>query len=221
MADAAWDGQVIGLDLDMTLVDTAEAMTAALSRVNHQLGTRVDVGACVAALGSPQREQLARWVPRGLLDEAMRVLAEAFVADGLPLVRVMPGALRLLSAVTGGSGTAVVVTSRRTRIAEACLRRCGLRPGVLVGGLSGGAKGGALRAHAVSCYIGDHPGDMAAALAAGVTAIGVTTGFHDARQLSAAGADVIIDTLVGLGPAQVATARRAAATRPPALSPAP
>jgi phosphoglycolate phosphatase len=221
MAATGWDGLVIGVDLDMTLVDTSEAMTVALTRVNQQLGTDIDVGACVAAIGAPQREQLARWVPGRLLDEAMRVLAEAFVADGLPRVRALPGARRLLGAVSEGGGAVTVVTTRRSRLAAACLRWCGLPVGGLVGGLSATAKGDVLRACGASCYIGDHPLDMAAAAAARVAAIGVTTGFHDARLLTAAGADLILADLAGLGLPEVGTARQAALARHADVPPRP
>jgi phosphoglycolate phosphatase len=210
---AEWDGLVVGFDLDMTLVDTSAAMAVALVRVGRELGVPVDVEACVRALGAPQRDELARWVPASLLDDAMRLLSEAFLADGLPLARASAGAADLLATLDGRRGRAVVVTARRPRTAAACLRRCGLPVRALAGGLSPAAKTGALRQHQVHCYAGDHPLDMAAAVAAGVAAIGVTTGFHDQAQLTAAGAAVVLPDLTWLSPAVVASARRAAAGR--------
>jgi phosphoglycolate phosphatase-like HAD superfamily hydrolase len=208
---ADWAGRVVGLDLDMTLVDTSAAVAACLTRVNRELGVQVDVAACVQTLGAPQRDQLARWVPAGLLDEAMRLLAAAFLTDGLPLARPCPGAARLLTELHDGGGRAVVVTARRTALAAACLRRCGLSGPALAGGLPPAGKSQALRQHRVQCYVGDHPLDMAAAVTAGVTAIGVTTGFHDRNQLAAAGAALVLPSLAGLHPAALAGAGRAAA----------
>jgi phosphoglycolate phosphatase len=213
VAAAGWEGIVVGFDLDMTLVDTSAAMAVSLDRVNSDLGLRVDVGACVRALGAPQRDQLARWVPAGLLDEAMRVLAAAFLAEGLPLARASPGAAQLLTALHEGRGSAVVVTARRARTAAACLRRCGLPVQALAGGLSPAGKSSALRRHQVQCYAGDHPLDMAAAVAAEVAGIGVTTGFHDQAQLAGAGAAIVLPDLTGFSPASVTAARRTAAGR--------
>ncbi|MBI4021550.1 MAG: HAD family hydrolase [Candidatus Aenigmarchaeota archaeon] len=49
-----------------------------------------------------------------------------------------------------------------------------------------------------SCYIGDSPSDMEAAHRAGVLAIGITTGYYNERQLEAAGADLVVDSLLDL-----------------------
>ena len=188
-------GRIIGFDLDMTLVNSSEAMAVALRVVNSRLGTAVDVEACVAALGAPVRDLLARWVPAERLDEAARVLADAFVADGLPLVRALPGAGRLLARLRAEGARTVVATTRRPRIAAACLRWCGLEVDELVGGLTSDGKTAVLRTYRVDCYVGDHPLDMAAAVRAGVPGFGVTTGFHDTGQLTAAGASRVLASL--------------------------
>jgi phosphoglycolate phosphatase-like HAD superfamily hydrolase len=193
-----WGGRSVGFDLDMTLLDTSTATAVALGAVNRRLGTRIDVDACVRAMGAPPREQLARWVPADRLDAALRALANAFLTEGLPAVRVLTGALTLLRGLSRGGGRAVVVTTRRTRIAVACLRRCGLPVAEVAGGLSAEGKANALREHRVDCYVGDHPLDMLAAVRAGVPGIGVTTGFHDAAQLSAAGAVAVVAGLAEL-----------------------
>jgi phosphoglycolate phosphatase len=210
---ARWEGVVAGFDLDLTLVDTSAAMAVSLARVNSELDLRVDIGACVRALGAPQRDQIARWVPAGLLDDAMRLLAAAFLAEGLPLVRPLPGAVRLLRAMHDAGGSAVVVTARRTRSAAACLRHCGLPVRALAGGLPPAAKSAALLRYEVQCYAGDHPLDMAAATAAQVAAVGVTTGFHDRAELAGAGAAIVLPDLTGFSPATVAAARTAGVAR--------
>jgi len=95
------DERTPGFDLDMTLVDTSEATAVAVAAVNRRLGTHIDTSTCVRALGAPMRDVLAGWVPADLLDAAMRVLATAFVTDGMPRVRPMPGAAALLDALRG------------------------------------------------------------------------------------------------------------------------
>jgi len=186
---------VVGFDLDMTLVDTSAAMMVAVRAVNREPGVAVDVDACVRAMGSPQRQQLAGAVPAEKLDAAMSVLARAFLTEGLDLVRPLDGAGDLLAELAAAGGRAVVVTTRRTRSASACLRRCGLLVAYTCGGLSTDGKVAALQGLRAASYVGDHPLDMAAATGAGVAGIGVTTGFHDAAALTAAGAAVVFGGL--------------------------
>jgi phosphoglycolate phosphatase-like HAD superfamily hydrolase len=193
---ARWVGRVVGFDLDMTLVDTSAAMALALREVNRQLGTRVDVDSCLRGLGASLREPLAEWVAPDVMEDAMLLVARTFMLEGLRLVRVLPGAATLLAALRDSGGSAVVVTTRRTSTALACLRRCALPYTTLVGGVGPGGKAAVLREHGVDCYVGDHPLDMAAAIDAAVPGIGVTSGFHDAGTLTLAGASVVLDGLL-------------------------
>jgi len=186
---------VVGFDLDMTLVDTSAAMAVAVRAVNRELGVAIDVDACVRAMGAPQRQQFADAVPAEKLDAAMSVLARAFLADGLDLVRPLDGAADLLGELAAAGGRAVVVTTRRQRSATACLRRCGLLVAYTCGGLPSEGKVTALQEVRAVSYVGDHPLDMAAAAGAGIPGIGVTTGFHDAAALTAAGAAVVFGGL--------------------------
>ena len=56
-------------------------------------------------------------------------------------------------------------------------------------------KATALIAEGASIYVGDHPGDIAAAQAANAYAVGVTTGANDKAALLGAGADVTFANL--------------------------
>jgi phosphoglycolate phosphatase len=53
-------------------------------------------------------------------------------------------------------------------------------------------------------YVGDTPADMAAAAQAGARAVGVTTGSFTERDLRAAGAQTVLESLAGF-PALYAT----------------
>jgi phosphoglycolate phosphatase len=48
-----------------------------------------------------------------------------------------------------------------------------------------------------AAYVGDTPPDMAAAVQAGVRAVGVSTGSFTAGDLTEAGADVVLESLAG------------------------
>jgi phosphoglycolate phosphatase len=52
-----------------------------------------------------------------------------------------------------------------------------------------------LRRLQAAAYVGDSPPDMAAAVAAGVRAVGVATGSFSADDLARAGADVVLASL--------------------------
>ena len=79
---------------------------------------------------------------------------------------------------------------------DAVLDHVGLDVDTAIGGLFGAEKGAALGAHRAIAHVGDHPADIVGAHAAKAIAIGVTTGFHDAAALSAAGADVVLPGLL-------------------------
>ncbi|MEO6143233.1 MAG: hypothetical protein ABIP19_04570, partial [Dermatophilaceae bacterium] len=83
----------------------------------------------------------------------------------------------------------------------------------------------ALIAEGASIYVGDHPGDMAAARAAKAYAVGVATGANDELALRAAGADLALpdlDTFVTWLPCHVlewSGARKAVRRVPVSSSP--
>jgi phosphoglycolate phosphatase len=49
------EGISIGLDLDLTLVDTRQATAFAMGEVNRQLSTAIDIGEFVSRLGPDQK----------------------------------------------------------------------------------------------------------------------------------------------------------------------
>ena len=66
---------------------------------------------------------------------------------------------------------------------------------VVSAGLFGADKSRVLAEEGADVFGGDHPGDVAAALGAGAVPVGVTTGSHDGRQLSVAGAHIVLPGL--------------------------
>jgi phosphoglycolate phosphatase len=59
----------------------------------------------------------------------------------------------------------------------------------------GPEKAAVLRTVQAAAYVGDTPPDMAAAVQAGVRAVGVTTGSFSGHDLAGAGAEVVFDSL--------------------------
>jgi phosphoglycolate phosphatase len=185
----------VGADLDLTLIDSRAATAVALERVNAELGLTLDVPGIVATLGIPMPEELARRLPADLVEPAVQLFRSSFLSDGVAHLTPLPGAARLASALTTSGRRFVVITSRFAAPAQVCLDACGIAVSAVVGGVAGLNKAPSMVEHGVGAYVGDHPLDMQGARAAGVPAIGVTTGFHDAPALYAAGADHVVASL--------------------------
>jgi len=188
---------VVGFDLDLTLVDSHERIISAYIRALGDLGVQVS------------REELTPHLGMPLSDTAVAVGA-AVDADALvlryrhyydepdaPRTLEMPGALGALRAVRAAGGRTVVVSAKFTPAVHQALAEAGLSDladGVY-GELFARDKATALIAEGATIYVGDHPGDMAAAHAAGAYAVGVTTGANDEAALLAAGADLTVADL--------------------------
>ena len=102
-----------------------------------------------------------------------------------------------MAAVRDAGGRVVVISSKYAPNVEAHLVHCGLTVDAVVGWAYADGKRDALRQYDALAYVGDYEADMQAAVAAGVTAVGVTTGPTTAAELSAAGADVVLPDLTG------------------------
>jgi phosphoglycolate phosphatase len=191
---------VVGFDLDMTLVDSRPGIAATYRQLATLTGVALDVDLIVSRLGPPLEQELAHWYPA---DEVPGVAARyrALYPDhAIAPSPLLPGAAEAVAAVRAAGGRVVVITAKKTELADLHLRHLGL----VVDGVRGWAwadgKADALRAAGAVVYVGDHVADMAAARAAGVCAVGVTTGPCDAAELEAAGADVVLDDLRGFAP---------------------
>ncbi|WP_216210034.1 HAD family hydrolase [Amycolatopsis aidingensis] len=186
----------IGFDLDMTLIDPRPGMVAAMNALGAEAGLTLDGEQFAANLGPPLEDVLLGFgvaqerVP-GLVDRFREIYPEIVV----PRTVALPGAAAALRAVgAAGSGT-LVVTGKYGPNAALHLRALDLEVGTLVGELWSAEKARALTEYGAVAYVGDHIGDMRGALAAGVVAVGVTTGPCSRAELLTAGADVVLDSL--------------------------
>lgn len=185
----------VGFDLDMTLLDTRPGIKATYEALTAETGVFVDADLVVTRLGPPLVEELANWFPEERLPEMLdryRVLyRDHAYAPTVPL----PGALAAVAAVRAHGGRVAVITGKYEPNAVLHLEHAGIDSDVVVGDLWAETKGTALRELGASVYVGDHLGDIVGARAAGAVAVGVTTGPYTAQELTAAGADVVFETL--------------------------
>jgi len=187
---------VIGFDLDMTLIDSREGVHATICALVAETGAPIDAHVVAARLGPPLEQELAEWVPADQIDPLADRYRELYAELGIAGTRALPGAAESLEAVRHASGRTLVVTAKFEPNAWRCLEHTNLEVDDVVGWRHGPQKGETLAEHGASVYVGDTPPDMDAAHLARSIAVGVPSGPFSADELRAAGADVVLGSLL-------------------------
>lgn len=203
---------IIGFDLDGTLLDTAADLGAAVNHALAQAGRPpVAPSEVLGLIGGGGRKMLARALDReGALPAAdfaalYEELLRFYAANIAVHTRPFPGTIAMLDALAGRGAKLAVVTNKLESLAVQVLDAMGLaaRFYTVIGGDTMGpgrakpapdqlhemiARGGGGR----SVYVGDTTYDTRAARAAGLPCVAVSFGFNDlpAPEL---GASVVID----------------------------
>lgn len=186
---------VVGFDLDMTLVDSADAIVDAVQHVCSRHGVMADEAVLRAGIGLPLEQVFPEVLPGVPYDEALRDYRARYLTHGIERSRVLDGAAAALAAVRAAGGRVVVVTAKHAVQAGRVIDALGLHVDEVVGELFAQAKGVALRERSAWAYVGDHPGDMRAAAVAGARAVAVATGPTPATDLAEAGAEVVLASM--------------------------
>jgi len=194
----------VGFDLDMTLIDSRRAIMASFAGVAADTGVPIDPAAVDRRLGIKLEDELAHWLPAEQVPSAVRIYREHYVRLSGPLTSVLPGAREALAAVRAAGARAVVITAKYEVTARLSLDGVGLAADEIFADVHGPQKAAVLAGLGAAAYVGDTPADMAAAVQAGARAVGVTTGSFTDRDLSAAGADLVLASLADF-PALYAT----------------
>lgn len=209
---------IVGFDLDGTLLDTHADLGAAM---NHALALAgrppVPIGEVRALIGGGGRTMLRRaldlsgGVPEGF-DALHEALVQYYEANIAVHSRLFPGGLEVLDALAAAGVKLAVVSNKLERLSVRVLDALGLAPRfyTIIGGDTLGkgrakpsrdpidamiARGGGGRA----VFVGDTTYDIGAARAAGIASVAASFGFNDlpAAEL---GADAVIghfDELIG------------------------
>ena len=206
-------------DLDGTLVDTVATRIAAWQAAFAERGIPAQPAHVAELIGSDGR-RLAREVAAaaGVTlatddDEEIDARSGAIFTDLNREPRPLAGARDLLSRLdAAGLRWAIATSSRRDQVAASVGALALARPPLVVDGthvehakpapdlLLLAAR--TLDVAPITCwYVGDATWDMRAAVAAGMTPIGVTSGAVDAAALIASGARVVVSSLADLGAA--------------------
>lgn len=194
--------RVIGFDLDMTLVDSADAIVHCIEHACSAYGVAMDEAWVRSGIGIPLDQVFARELPDVPYDDALQLYRDRYLSHGLAMQELLPAAREVLEAVTADGWRVVVVSAKKGTHVQAVLDVVGLAPFVdlVVGERFADGKGESLREEGAEVYVGDHVGDVAGARLAGAVAVAVATGPTPYAELAAAGADVVLDDLTGFLP---------------------
>ncbi|MEV0207080.1 HAD family hydrolase [Streptomyces sp. NPDC050788] len=195
MATTTAPAPTVGFDLDMTLIDSRPGIRACYQALAERTGTYIDADLAVTRLGPPLAEELINWFPEDRIAEMADLYRSMYPAFAIEATLEMPGAREAVDAVRAAGGRAIVVTAKYEPNAQLHLEHLGIHPDEVVGNLWAEQKAEALREHGASIYVGDHIGDVRGARKADALALAVATGPCSAEELSAAGADVVLDDL--------------------------
>jgi phosphoglycolate phosphatase len=197
------------LDLDGTLIDHLPAIHRCYALTLPRLGLPAPTYEQVkGAIGGGLPHAMRRFVVEERLEEALAIYRGFWAEHLLDGVSVMPGGEALLDRLVAEGVTAAVFTNKHGPSARVVCDHLGL-----TGRLTGvyGATDTpwlkpepaftrhvltALGAEAATtCLVGDSPWDVQTAKDGGLGFMGVTTGTHNAGELTAAGATEIGDDL--------------------------
>ena len=184
--------KVVAFDLDGTLVDMSGATRAVLGAVKHAGAQRIDIDAVMAEPRVPLRQRLRPWVAPDALPQLLSEFTDAFLDQGLALVRPLPGAAEALAAAREGDGDVVVITGWSTEIGRAVLSACGMPDLAVAGDLVGEFTAHTMVVHRVQVYVGDHRLGMVGARLADVYPVGLADTDRAADALRDAGAQCVL-----------------------------
>ena len=179
----------------MTFVDPRAGTIATFAALSAEIGVPIDGDLAASRLGPPLEVELAHWVPEEQIAETAIRYRAHFATVGVEPTIAFPGAAAALAAVHEQGGETLVLTAKSTPMAQATLDRLGLVASETIGFRWGPTKGEVLAERGAAIYVGDHTGDMVAALSCGAVAVAITTGPDDEAALRDAGAEVVLSSL--------------------------
>ncbi|WBH16851.1 HAD hydrolase-like protein [Sphingomonas radiodurans] len=210
---------IVGFDLDGTLLDTSGDLAAAVNFALAQDGRPpLSVAAIKPMIGGGARLMLSQGLTAtgggddALLDRLHRILLDHYAANLAVHTVPFPGAIAALDAIEARGAKVAVVTNKIEAYAIEVLRGAGVlnRLACVIGGDTmgaGNAKPSPIPIRAMiersgggkAAFVGDSIYDIAAAQAAGIPAIACRFGFL-MQPVEELGADAIIDHFDDLVP---------------------
>lgn len=199
----------IVFDLDGTLVDSFDDISAAFRRSFHVIDTEPPALDAVRALiGKPLRDMYEPFAPDEAIDALIAEYRRDYAERCADRTRPFPGIVELLTGLRARGHGLAVATTKTTWMARTVTGRLGLdahldhvqgtdgfphkpAPDVITHALAGVGRPGAW-------MVGDAVSDVAAGRAAGLRTCAVTWGVHAEADLRAAGPDAVATSVAAL-----------------------
>lgn len=175
---------VIGFDLDMTLVNSSEAIVfSAISSIrSFAPQASIDEMEIRREIGLPIKELITRYVGSLNSHDAYDIYKKFYISEGLDLSREIDGAIATILELQLKGYSTCVITAKDQNVAEAQLRHLGFPSVKVFGDSFGSEKTRAMLAFECTHYVGDHYHDYLAAMEAQIAFIGVDSNpEHDLR----------------------------------------
>ena len=193
---------MVGFDLDLTLVDSAEgiARTLRAALAEDPAGTAPPDEVLRPYVGIPLELTVRAVAPGADVDRVATRYRELYPAMGVPATTLLPGVHETFAAIRARGGGCSWSRRRSSRRCTPSWSRSassgpGAGPDVVVGGLFAGAKGVRLRAEGAQVYVGDHPGRHGGRRGRRHRRRRRGHGQYPGRRAVAAGADVVLPDL--------------------------
>jgi phosphoglycolate phosphatase len=186
---------VIGFDLDMTLVDSAEGISEALVKVCADHGVEISLADALETIGLPLDQVFPMWLPDLAYEQLLDEYRDHYGKFGIPKTVLLPGARESLNSIRELNGKIVVVSAKKADFVQRVLDVVGLEADAIHGYLFAEKKGVVLLEENALVYVGDHPGDIRAARAANAISVVVPTGPTSVEDLQDAGPDKVLASL--------------------------
>ncbi len=196
----------IVFDLDGTLVDSFDDISAAFRRSFHVIGSEPPSADVVRTMiGKPLADMYAPFAPADAIAQLVAEYRRDYSERCADLTRPFPGIVDLLGALRTQGHALAVATTKTTWMARTVIGRLGLdahvdhvqgtdgfphkpAPDVIHHALAGVGRQG-------SWMVGDTVFDVAAGRAAGLRTCAVTWGVHEEQRLRDAEPDAIVTTV--------------------------
>jgi phosphoglycolate phosphatase len=185
----------VGFDLDLTLINSRPAIMAAWRAVAGEFGVSIDLAEVDRRMGIKLEDEVAYWFPPSSQTDAVVAYRRHYVLLAPTMTFLLPGAAEAIGAVRAAGERAVVVTAKQAVTVRPSLDAVGLEPDEVVAHVHGPEKAVALARLGAAVYVGDTPADMAAGRDGGAVPVGVPTGSFGQAELTAAGAQLVLESL--------------------------
>jgi phosphoglycolate phosphatase-like HAD superfamily hydrolase len=173
--------KVIGLDLDLTLVDSTKAIVFAATSALGACGYKSNSKKLESMIGIPIKKIFGTIAARDDIELLFDRYQEIYAEQAFKLSKPMPGAVNFLNYLNSEKYISVVITAKTKRLASLQLEFLNMRVSKIVGDSFQAGKTEALIQNNCQIYLGDHLEDYNSAKNADIPFIGIGKGWMHPR----------------------------------------